>query len=69
MNSTIHSHSITDHLAEDFLADNEDSKARLKLAFIAALFATSWIIGSVRMGEVITANSHSVSMIGSLLGF
>ena len=68
MNSPINSHFIANHIAEDFLADNEDSKVRLKLVFIAALFATSWIIGSLRMGEVISANSHSVSIISKLLG-
>lgn len=68
MKSLINNHPVAAHIAEELFADNEESKARLQLAFIASLFAASWIIGSLRMGEVISANSHGVSVIATLIG-
>ncbi|SDT94253.1 hypothetical protein SAMN05216296_0764 [Pseudomonas pohangensis] len=68
MKISLNNHPVAAHIAEDLFADNEVSKARLQLAFIASLFAASWIIGSLRMGEVISANSHGVSVLASLLG-
>lgn len=67
MNLSINTHDIADHLAEDFLADNENSKARLKLVFLAALFAGCWFIGSPEIGQAIAGNS-SVAMLSTLLG-
>jgi len=68
MISPITSNHITTHNSDDRFADKEASKARMQLAFIAALFATSWVIGSLRMGEVISSNTHAVSVLGTLLG-
>lgn len=68
MISPITSHHSTAHNSDDRFAANETSKARMQLAFIGTLFATSWAIGSLRMGEVISSNSHAVSVLGTLLG-
>lgn len=68
MISPITSNHITTHNSAGRYTKSETSKARLQLAFIAALFASSWIIGSLRMGEVISSNTYSVSVLGTLLG-
>jgi hypothetical protein len=68
MISPITSNHITAHNSAGRFTESETSKARMQLAFIAALFASSWAIGSLRMGEVISSNSHAVSVLGTLLG-
>ncbi len=67
MKGLINSNSRNPHFFGNLFADNEVSKARLQLAFIATLFASSWAIGSVRMGEALV-NTHGVSVLATLIG-
>ena len=67
MKNSINNAPVSHNLFAHLPADTVENRARLQLLFIGALFVSCATIGYLRMGEMVVS-THSVPMIGTLLG-